>query len=129
MQCGEDVNRSDILATGLDTPALLEPDGDNVANTLDNCTLLANPSQVDSNHDGFGNRCDGDLNNDGFTNAFDTPLYRAQLGQPSVPPTYNAADIDANWFVNAFDTPLYRALLGSPPGPSGLPCAGTVPCP
>ncbi|MDH4023213.1 MAG: dockerin type I domain-containing protein, partial [Gammaproteobacteria bacterium] len=86
---------------------------------LDNCTQHANATQIDSDNDGFGNRCDGDINNNGSTNAFDTPLFRAQLGQPSVPPTYNAADINANGSVNAFDTPLFRQLLGQPPGPSG----------
>ena len=75
-------------------------------------------AQADSNGDGFGNRCDGDLNNNGATNAFDTPLFRAQLGQPSVGPTFNPADLNCNGFVNAFDTPLFRSLLGSPPGPS-----------
>jgi hypothetical protein len=95
-------------------------DGDLVGNSCDNCTAVANSTQVDSNGDGFGNRCDADLNNNGATNAFDTPLYRAQLGQPSVPPVYNAADINANGAVNAFDTPLYRQLLGAPPGPSAL---------
>ena len=89
---------------------------------------MSNANQVDSNGDGFGNRCDGDLNNNGSTNAFDTPLYRAQLGQPSVPPTYNAADFNTNGSVNAFDTPIYRALLGTPPGPSGL-CPTGHPCP
>jgi len=95
-------------------------DGDLVGNACDNCTLLSNPNQCDSDGDGFGNRCDADLNNNGSTNAFDTPLYRAQLGQPSVAPTFNAADLNCNGSVNAFDTPLYRALLGAPPGPSAL---------
>jgi beta-glucanase (GH16 family) len=98
---------------------LTDFDSDGVLEYLDNCTQHANATQIDSDNDGFGNRCDGDINNNGSTNAFDTPLFRAQLGQPSVPPTYNAADINANGSVNAFDTPLFRQLLGQPPGPSG----------
>jgi hypothetical protein len=47
-------------------------------------------------------------------------LFRAQLGQPSVGPTYNQADLNCNGFVNAFDTPIFRSLLGKLPGPSGL---------
>ncbi|MEO8223625.1 MAG: dockerin type I domain-containing protein, partial [Gammaproteobacteria bacterium] len=58
--------------------------------------------------------------NNSFTNAQDTTLMRAQLGQPSVGPTYNAADFNCNGFVNAQDVTLLRKLLGSPPGPSGL---------
>ncbi len=96
------------------------PDTDSVPDFADNCTLLANPTQCDSDADGFGNRCDGDLNNNGATNAQDTVLFKQQLGQPSVAPTFNEADTNCNGVVNAQDTTLFRQLLGSPPGPSGL---------
>ena len=43
-------------------------DGDS-ADDADNCTLVSNPTQCDSDGDGYGNRCDGDLNNNSFTNA------------------------------------------------------------
>ena len=46
--------------------------------------------QCDSDGDGYGNRCDGDMNNT-TTNAQDYVLFRQQLGQPSVGPTYNKA--------------------------------------
>jgi len=98
----------------------IDTDGDGVRDFADNCTLIANASQVDSDADGFGNRCDADLNGTGMVNAFDTPLFQAQLGQPSIPPVYNPADFDANGYVNAFDTAIFRQLLGSPPGPAGL---------
>ncbi len=111
-----------IFAPSVDT------DSDGVVDALDNCRLLSNATQVDSNGDGYGNRCDGDLNNNGSTNAQDTTLYRQQLGQPSVAPTYNAADINANGSVNAQDTTLFRARLGQPPGPSGI-CLNAYPCP
>jgi hypothetical protein len=101
-----------------------DSDGDGIADAVDNCQTLPNNTgagaQCDSDNDGYGNRCDGDLNNNSFTNAFDTALFRQQLGQPSVGPTYNPADLNCNGFVNAFDTPIFRSLLGLPPGPSGL---------
>jgi len=109
-----------IFAPAVDT------DADGIVDALDNCSTRSNATQVDSNNDGFGNRCDGDLNNNGSTNAQDTVLYRQQLGQPSVAPTYNAADINTNGSVNAQDTTLFRQLLGAGPGPSGL-CSH--PCP
>jgi hypothetical protein len=78
-----------------------DSDGDGVDNHFDNCSSLSNPSQCDSDGDGYGNRCDGDLNNNGFTNAQDTTLFRQQLGLPSVAPAYNQADLNCNGFVNA----------------------------
>jgi hypothetical protein len=109
----------DNIFFGVDT------DADGAPNIADNCRLVPNntgaAAQCDSDGDGFGNRCDGDLNNNNSTNAFDTPLYRAQLGKPSVAPTYNIADLNCNGSVNAFDTPVFRSLLGSPPGPGAGP--------
>jgi hypothetical protein len=112
-------NDGDLLYDSAD-PDCADGDSDGIRNGSDNCRLLSNASQCDSDGDGYGNRCDGDMNNNNSTNAFDTPLYRAQLGQPSVAPTYNKADLNCNGSVNAFDTPIFRSLLGSPPGPSGL---------
>ena len=123
--CAPDPALSDIsyyvFAPQVDT------DGDGVVDALDNCRLVSNATQVDSNGDGYGHRCDGDLNNNGSTNAQDTVLFRQQLGQPSVAPNFNAADINANGSVNAQDTTLYRQLLGAQPGPSGI-CLNTYPC-
>ncbi len=103
-----------LFAIALDTVV------DAIADSTDNCQTVANPTQCDSDDDGFGNHCDGDLNNNSFTNSQDYVLFRAQLGQPSVDPTYNSADLNCNGFVNAQDYVLFRGLLGSPPGPSGL---------
>ena len=99
------------------TSTVPDADGDGVPDSFDNCTLRANASQCDSDGDGFGNRCDGDFNQSNTTNAADTTLFRAQLGQPSVGPLFNAADLNCNGFVNSQDTTLFRGLLGSPPGP------------
>lgn len=97
-----------------------DADSDGVPDATDNCTLVANAGQADSDADGYGNLCDGDMNNDGVTNAQDAILFRQQLGQPSVPPDYNKADINANGIVNSQDFVLFRQLLAQPPGPSGL---------
>ena len=93
-------------------------DDDGVLNTEDNCILLPNPSQCDSDGDGYGNRCDGDFTGNKLTNAQDTIVMRQLIQDPSVPPTYNRGDINCNGFVNAQDTALFRQLLGKPPGPS-----------
>ncbi len=107
-----------------------DTDGDGVLDPYDNCINVANANQCDSDADGFGNRCDADLGpgtGNGATNAQDTTLFRSQLGQPSVAPTYNKADLNCNGVVNAQDTTIFRSLLGSGPGPSGL-CPTGFPC-
>jgi len=112
----------------LSIEVLPDTDNDGIYDRVDNCTTVANPNQCDSDFDGYGNACDGDLNNNAATNAQDTSLFRQQLGQPSPGPTYNKADLNCNGAVNGQDTTLFRQRLGSPPGPSGLACAGTIPC-
>jgi hypothetical protein len=101
-------------------PPAPDQDADGIADSLDNCTLVANPSQCDSDSDGYGNHCDGDFNNNGFTNGQDYVLFRAQVGKPSVAPAYNQADMNCNGFVNTQDYILLRGRLGVPSGPSGL---------
>lgn len=98
-----------------------DTDNDGVMDFVDNCTLLSNVDQVDSDADGYGNACDGDLNGNGVTNAQDYTIFRAQLGMPSEPPIYNPSDFNASGYVNAQDYVLFRQqMLGNPPGPSGV---------
>ncbi|MEO8444375.1 MAG: PQQ-dependent sugar dehydrogenase, partial [Gammaproteobacteria bacterium] len=104
-----------MLLTG--TASAADRDSDGIPDATDNCTLLANPAQCDSDGDGIGNRCDADLNNNGFTNAQDGVLFRQQLGQPSNAPGYNKADLNCNGFINAQDYTIFRGLLGQLPGP------------
>jgi len=97
-----------------------DSDQDGIPDSSDNCTLVANPVQIDTDGDGYGNHCDGDLNNNGVTNSQDYVLFRTQLGRPSMAPNYNQADLNGNGMVNAQDAVLLKQLLGKAPGPSGL---------
>jgi hypothetical protein len=106
--------------TSWTSATLPDGDGDGVPDASDNCSLVANASQCDSDADGYGNRCDGDFNQNLVTNAQDYVLLRAQLGEPSPAPAYNEADLNCNGVVNAQDYVMFRSLLGTPPGPSGL---------
>lgn len=94
-------------------------DGDGIEDELDNCSSVFNASQCDSDNDGFGNHCDGDLNNNLVTNSQDAILFRLQLGNNIPGPAYNAADMNCNGAVNAQDWILHKKLIGSAPGPSG----------
>jgi hypothetical protein len=97
-----------------------DTENDQTDDGRDNCINVKNTSQIDTDHDGYGNRCDADLNNNGVTNTQDYLLFRQRLGQLSTPPTYNIADLNGNGSVNAQDYLIFRSLLGSPPGPSAL---------
>ncbi len=97
-----------------------DADGDGIPDSEDNCTLVANPIQCDSDEDGYGNQCDGDFTNNGVTNAQDMILLRNLLGAGTPGPTYNVGDLNCNGVVNAQDATLLRLMLGQPPGPSGL---------
>ena len=49
----------------------MDPDGDGVGGSADNCRRLANPSQRDTDGDGQGDLCDVDDDNDGLDDAFE----------------------------------------------------------
>ena len=73
--------------------------------------------QRDTDFDGFGNICDGDLNNSlGIVNFADLSVFRAAFGT-----TNPHADFNGNGgLVNFADLATFRALFGLPPGPSAL---------
>lgn len=99
----------------------LDPDMDGILDGVDNCRLLANPTQLDSNGDGYGNVCDADLNNSGLVTTADYGILRTVLGQAaSASATAAAADLNGSGTVTTADFGLLRALLGTAPGPSGF---------
>jgi len=94
-----------------------DSDGDGVADATDNCTLVANADQRDTNGDAIGNACDADLNNDCTVNFADL----AQL--KSVFFSANAdADFDGNGSVNFTDLGLLKGAFFGQPGPSAAGC-------
>ncbi|MEO1576277.1 MAG: thrombospondin type 3 repeat-containing protein, partial [Pseudomonadota bacterium] len=107
-----------VSATYTDTIELIQgvdTDGDGVLDGDDNCTLIANADQRDTNGDGYGNACDADLNNDGVINVIDLGQLRAVFFS-------NEADADFNGdgVVNVVDLGIMRAAFFGAPGPSGV---------
>lgn len=107
----------ETLESGLDS------DGDGVKDSQDNCINIVNPAQWDTDLDGYGNRCDGDLNNDGSTNTLDLNLYikhhRTREGEID----YNVnADFNSDGRINTLDFNIYILFHRNPPGPS---CCGS----
>ena len=90
-------------------------DGDYVADANDNCIEVSNPTQCDTNGDGFGNHCDADLDNNGIVNQIDLGMLRAQFGDTGE----SDADLDCNRVVNQIDLGMLRDAFGEAPGPSG----------
>lgn len=97
---------------------LTDTDRDGVPDSQDNCTLVYNPDQRDTNGDGYGNICDPDLDNNGTVNIND--LNRLKMSIDKLPVVDVDADLDGNGVVNVNDLNRLKWYLGNPPGPSGL---------
>ncbi|MFK8031220.1 MAG: thrombospondin type 3 repeat-containing protein [Gammaproteobacteria bacterium] len=94
-------------------------DGDGVPDDIDNCAEQANPSQLDTNGDGFGNRCDADIDNDGFiTNFGDLVLWVDSFGSTPGMPNWNPdADFNGDNSVNFIDLFIFQGFFLTAPGP------------
>ena len=101
--------------TGFYYEAAIDTDGDGVVDNVDNCILVHNPAQRDTDGDGYGNYCDPDLNNDLTVNAADLALFK-----PLFFTTDPDADFDGNGRVQAGDLAILKSFFFKEPGPSGL---------
>ncbi len=101
--------------------AIVDTDGDGVADDQDNCTEKINPLQFDSNGDGYGNRCDADITNDGIVNFGDLAQFKAAfLSNPGTGHWNPNADFTADGAVNFADLAVIKEGFLKPPGPSGI---------
>ena len=95
-----------------------DSDEDGAPDVSDNCILVANADQRDTNGDGYGNVCDADFNNDCTVDVLDIPLFRTAFGT-SAPDE----DLNGDNTVDVLDVPILRRLFGQAPGPSSVdPC-------
>ena len=98
-------------------PPAADTDGDGVADDTDNCTLVANADQRDTNGDNIGNICDADLSNNCTISFEDLGIMK------SVFFTDNAdADLNGNGSVSFDDLGLMKAAFFGTPGPSAAGC-------
>lgn len=106
-----------VLATGagvVSAQSLRDRDGDGVPDLLDNCINVANPDQLDTDMDGFGDACDADVNNDGVVNYDDLVMILSNWGK------VGPGDTNGDGKVDAEDWVFVEKMQGTKPGPTGV---------
>jgi arylsulfate sulfotransferase len=98
-----------LYASGVATFLDLDHDGA----LIDNCSLVQNTDQRDTDGDGFGNACDPDLDNDQVVGHSDLFLMKEAFGTADPD-----ADLDGDGVVFWSDLQLLLDTFDSPPGPS-----------
>lgn len=94
----------------------IDSDADGRLDLADNCLLVANPDQRDTNGDGIGNLCDPDVNNNCSVNLADLAIYKANFFAVGDLDTDN----DGDGRTNFTDLNIAKAYMFDAPGP-GLP--------
>jgi hypothetical protein len=108
-----------------------DDDSDGIPNVLDKCRLDSRNVTLscDRDQDGYANICDGDFNQSNSVNSTDYTMFfvgDAGSGMDSG----RGTDMNCSGGVNSTDYSMFfvpQASQGTP-GPSGMACAGTIPC-
>lgn len=103
-------------SSGFLLPDDKDSDNDSIVDSVDNCIKVKNPDQRDTNNDGFGNMCDGDLDNNGVVSTPDLSMFKKVLFTKES----SDADFDGDGSVSTSDLTLFKKMLFGKPGPSGL---------
>ncbi|MFK8030858.1 MAG: DUF1800 family protein [Gammaproteobacteria bacterium] len=100
----------------------VDTDSDGVEDSVDNCLLIDNPAQNDTDSDSYGNWCDADFNQNGIVNFQDLFLLNTVFfeSEPFSTELAGHADMNSDGAVNFLDLALFRGSFLSPPGPAAL---------
>jgi len=110
------LHASGLIAAIISHSALasFDQDGDDITDANDNCTLISNSLQYDSNSDGIGNLCDADLNNDGIVSNLDYESLVLFYENNNLD-----ADLNEDGLINNQDASILASRI-SLPGPFGV---------
>lgn len=106
-----------VVATAHANPGVCtvgaDSDGDFILDENDNCCVVFNPSEIDTDADGYGNACDADYNNDGAVNFADLTLFKGAFSSSN--PLF---DCNNDGIVNFPDLGCLKKQFFGSPGPS-----------
>jgi hypothetical protein len=105
-----------------------DTDGDGIPDVLDKCRTDSRNVALpcDGDQDGYGNICDGDYNQSNTVTSADYSMFFVpDLGMAGS----RGTDMNCSGGVTSADYSMFFVpQLGMTPGPSGMACAGTIPC-
>jgi hypothetical protein len=112
--------------------AVPDIDGDGIPDVLDKCVIDSRNATLscDTDQDGYGNVCDGDFNQNGMvTGSLDFEMIFLADWNAGVD-SGRGTDMNCTSGVTSMDYTRFFVpqLAGGKPGPSGLACAGSIPC-
>jgi len=112
--------RVGALSLSLPASAPIDQDQDGILDIDDNCTVVPNAAQADSNNDGYGDACDADYDDDGIVGGLDFTSFAASYLSESGEPSYNpSVDCNSDGLIGGPDFVCF--ILGfnaGAPGPS-----------
>ncbi|MDH3588866.1 MAG: thrombospondin type 3 repeat-containing protein [Gammaproteobacteria bacterium] len=112
-----------VIRATIDNLVAGDTDQDGIADDADNCTIIANADQRDTDSDGIGNICDTDLDGNCFTDFADVGIFKlAFLAFPGDVNWNPDADFDGDDSVGFLDLSRLKEFFLGPPGPSATGC-------
>lgn len=98
-----------------------DQDEDGIPDRQDNCSEVPNPFQRDTDQDGYGNVCDGDLNNDGVIDFLDLGHLKSAFFTDD-----HDADFNGDGVVDFLDLGLFKSMFFGTPGPGRAECGAAA---